>query len=229
MSDRTQPPRRPIPRMQSQNERDLEGAAARRERDQRDQHQREGVIKEFSNEEITGRYAGEELEFHRQQRPTDKRFLHLEKKHDELKHDVEKRHDELKLDVNEIRKDVKGLTSQISETRTSVAESMGDLKSEVSGAVGKIDGQAHVLTEVLGIVKKTADVDVERQQTQLQIARAKALADVASDKASSDVVRAQQLDTLDARKARRTLILKIVGLVGSGAGLVEILHRLGAL
>jgi hypothetical protein len=46
--------------MQSQDERDAESFAARRERD--------GVVKKFPDEEITGRYEGEELEERRSQR-----------------------------------------------------------------------------------------------------------------------------------------------------------------
>jgi len=176
---------------------------------------KEAALKEFASEEITGRYEGEELEAHRRARPSDERFGHLEKKHDELKRDVEKKHDDLKKDVSDVRSDVKDLSGQVS-----------DMRSDVSGAVGKIDGQESVLTEMLGIVKKTAELGADRQHVtftaMVDVDRAKELAKVEVDKE-------QQLDTLDAKKARRAMILKGVGLVASGGGLIELLHRLGVL
>jgi len=202
--------------MQSQDERDEEGLAARRER--------EGLAKDsspvlstrdFPNEEITGSYEGEELEARRRGRAPDERFGRLENKHDELKRDVEKKHDELKKDVSEVRADVKVLSGHV-----------GDMRADVSGAVGKIDGQEKVLTEMLGIVKKTADHAADRQHVtftaQVDVDRAQELAKVEVDKE-------QQLDTLDAKKTRRALILKGVGLAASGGGLIELLHRLGVL
>lgn len=125
--------------MQSQDERDVEGFAARKERD--------GSVKEFAGEEITGKYEGEELDERRAARPPDDRFRHLETKHDELKRGVEKKHDD-KSDVREVRSDVKNLSGEVSK--------MG---SAVSGAVGKIEGQEGVLTELLSVVKKTAERD----------------------------------------------------------------------
>src|SRR5680860_633497 len=134
------------PRMQSQDERDAAGFAARRERD------RDGAVKESAGEEITGRYEGEELSERRAERPPDERFGRLEEKHDELKHDVEKKHDELKQDVREVRSDVKDLSSQVST-----------MQANVAGAVSKIDGQEKLLTETLSIVKKTHDREADRE------------------------------------------------------------------
>ena len=193
--------------MQSQDERDAKGFAARKERD--------GVVKEFGGDEITGRYEGEELEERRAARAPDERFGRLENKHDELKKDVEKKHDELKKDVSEVRSDVKVLSGQVS-----------DMRSDVSGAVGKIDGQEKVLTEMLSIVKKTAEHGADRQHVtftaMVDVDRAKELAKVEVDKE-------EKLDTIDAKKTKRELILKGVGLTVSGGGLVELLHRLGVL
>ena len=193
--------------MQSQDERDAEGFAARRERD--------GAVKEFAGEEITGRYEGEELSERRAERPPDERFGRLEKKHDELKQDVEKKHDELKKDVSDVRSDVKGLSSQVS-----------DMRSAVSGAVGKLDGQEKLLTETLSIVKKTHEREADREHVTftatVDVDRAKELARVEVDKE-------EKLDTIDAKKKRRELIFKGVGLFTSGGGIVEILHRLGVL
>jgi len=193
--------------MQSQDERDEEGFAARRER--------EVVVKEFPSEEITGSYEGEELEARRSARAPDERFGRLENKHDELKHDVEKKHDELKKDVSEVRSDVKGLSGQVS-----------DMRSAVSGAVGKLDGQEKLLTETLSIVKKTADHAADRNHVTFT---AKVDVDRAQELAKVEVDKEQQLDTLDAKKTRRALILKGVGLAASGGGLIELLHRLGVL
>jgi hypothetical protein len=206
--------------MQSQDERDAEGLAARRERD------RDSVAKEFAGEEITGRYEGEELHERRSLRPPDARFGRLEQKHDELKKDVEKKHDELKKDVSDVRSDVKNLSGKVS-----------DLRSGVSGAVGKLDGQEKLLTETLSIVKKTAERDAERAHVkftaEVDVDRAKELAKIDVDKdlalAKVEVTKEQHLDTIDQKKKRREMILKATGLVASGGGLIELLHRLGVL
>ena len=216
MSESSKPPmgptKKPPPRMQSQDERDMGGLAARREREI---SMKESALKEYACEDITGSYEGEELEAHRRTRPSDERFSHLEKKHDELKHDVEKKYDELKKDVSDVRSDVKDLSSQVS-----------DMRSDVSGAVGKIDGQESVLTEMLSIVKKTAEHGADRQHVTFT---AKVDVDRAKELAQVEVNKEQQLDTLDAKKARRTVIIKGVGLLASGGGIIELLHRLGVL
>ena len=195
--------------MQSQDERDAEGFAARKERD------RDGVVREFGGEEITGRYEGEELEERRAARSPDERSARLETKHDELKKDVEKKHEELKKDVSEVRSDVKGLSGQVS-----------DMRSAVSGAVGKLEGQEKLLTETLSIVKKTHDREANREHVTftatVDVDRAKELAKVEVDKE-------EKLDTIDAKKKRREVIAKGMGLFAGGGGLIEILHRLGVL
>ena len=208
-SSRNTPPvgLKKLPRLQSQDERDEESFAARRER--------EAVVKEFPSEEVTGRYEGEELEEHRRARAPDERFGRLEKKHDELKHDVEKQHDELKKDVSDVRSDVKELSNHVS-----------DMREDVSGAVGKIDGQEKVLVEMLSIVKKTADHAADRQHVTFT---AQVDVDRATELAKVEVNKEQQLDTIDAKKTRRAMILKGVGLAASGGGLIELLHRLGVL
>jgi septal ring factor EnvC (AmiA/AmiB activator) len=199
--------------MQSQDERDREGFAAKRERE---------TAKDFPGEEITGSYEGEELEVRRASRPPDERFGRLEKKHDELKRDVEKKHDELKKDVSDVRADVKDVRSDMK----ALTGQVGDMRSDVSGAVGKIDGQEKVLTEMLSIVKKTAEHAIDREHVtftaQVDVDRAKELATV-------EVNKEQKLDTLDAKKTRRALIVRGMGLVASGAGLIEMLHRIGVL
>ena len=193
--------------MQSQDDRDTAGFAARKERD--------GVVKEFGGEDITGRYEGEELEERRAARPPDERFHRLENKHDDLKKDVEKKHDELKKDVSDVRTDVKGLSGQVS-----------DIRSAVSGAVGKLDGQETLLTETLSIVKKTHEREADREHVtftaSIDVDRAKEIAKVEVDKE-------EKLDTIDAKKKKRELILKGVGLIASGGGVVELLHLLGVL
>ena len=193
--------------MQSQDERDAKGFAARKERD--------GAVKESAGEEITGRYEGEELSERRAQRPPDERFGRLEEKHDELKHAVEKKHDELKQDVSDVRSDVKVLSGHVS-----------NMRSDVSGAVGKLDGQEKLLTEMLSIVKKTTDHAADRAHVtftaEVDIDRAKELSKVEVDKE-------EKLDTIDAKKKRRELIFKGAGLFTSGGGLIELLHRLGVL
>lgn len=212
MSDRKYPPGpKPLRRMQSQDERDMAGFAARRER--------ESIAKEFASDEITGHYEGEELASRRAARPPDARFERLEKKHDDLKADVDGRHKELKGDIKEIRGEVSHLSAQ------------------VHGAVGTLNGQERVLTEMLGLVRKTAEREIDRQHVtftaKVDVDRAKELANVDVDKgqklAQVDVEKETQLETLDAKKKKRELLIKATGLLGSGAAIMEVLHRLGVL
>lgn len=217
-SRKTPPFGKPSSRMQSQDDRDMEGLAARRER--------EAVVKDFSSEEITGRYEGEELEERRRARGPDERFGRLEKKHDELRHDVEKKHDELKKDVSDVRSDVKGLSGQVN-----------DMRSDVSGAVGKIDGQETLLTEMLSLVKKSAEKSIERDHVTftatVEVDKAQELAKLevgkAHELAEIEVIKEEKVDTVKAKSDRRKRNLAILGLLASGAGVIELLHRLGVL
>jgi len=198
-------------RMQSQDERDAEGMAARRGRD--------AIVKEFGNEEITGRYEGAELDDMRAQRLELERIGRLEKKHDELKRDVEKKHDELKGDVKDVRADVKELSGHVS-----------DLRSEVSGATGKLDGQSNVLTELLGIVKKNAEREHVTFTAQVEVNKEQQLAQVEVNKeqqlATIEVTREVQVDTVKAQGDRRRRNLKILAILTGGGSIVELLHRL---
>jgi hypothetical protein len=215
-SRKTPPPGMKKPtRMQSQDDRDAEGLAARRER--------EAAVKEFSNDEITGRYEGEELDEKRDERDDKDRIVRLEKKHDSLKKDVQKKHEELKGDVKELRGDVKQLSGEFS-----------DLRSEVAGAVGKLDGQSGVLSEMLGIVKKTAEQTVERDHVsftaKVEVDKAHELAKVEVDKeqqlAAIEVTKEATVDTVKAKAHRRKRNLKLLGLLASGGSIVELIHRL---
>jgi predicted nucleic acid-binding Zn-ribbon protein len=197
--------------MQSQDERDVEGFAARKERD--------GSVKESAGEEITGKYEGEELDERRAARPPDDRFRHLETKHDELKRDVEKKHDELKSDVREVRSDVKNLSGEVSK--------MG---SAVSGAVGKIDGQEGVLIELLSVVKKSAERDHVTFNAKVEVEKQQELAKVEVEKqhelAEIEVTKEEKVDTVKARADRRKRNLKILSLLASGGAIVELAHQL---
>jgi hypothetical protein len=206
------------PRGQSQDERDAESFAARRER--------EAGSVEFTSEEITGKYEGAELEELREQRlPTD-RLKRLEKKHDALKEDVEKKHEELKEDVKDVRSDVKELAGHVS-----------DLREDVASAVGKLDGQQPVLREMLSIVKRTATAAADRDHVtftaKVDVDKAHELARVEVDKAAElaviEVSKEEQVDTVKAKHDRRKRNLKIIGLVASGGSIIELLHRLGVL
>jgi TolA-binding protein len=204
--------------MQSQDDRDAEGFAARRER--------EAVVKEFSKEEVTGRYEGEELDEQRAQRPDVERIGRLEKKQDELKQNVEKKHDELKRDVAEVRSDVKTVSGQVNDLRVGVA-----------GAVGKLEGQEAVLSEMLSIVKKSAEKSVERDHVtftaKVEVDKAQELAKVEVDKvhdlAEIEVTKEEKVDTVKAKSDRRKRNLTILGFVASGGGIIELLHRFGVL
>jgi len=139
-----------------------------------------------------------------------------------LKQDVEKKHDELKGDIKEVRDDVKTLSA-----------SVGNLRSEVSGATGKLDGQTGVLNQMLSLVKKTADRDHVTYTTKLEVDKAHELAQLEVNKeqqlAVIEVTKEEKVDVVKAKGDRRRRNLEILGLVASGAGVVELLHRLGVL
>jgi uncharacterized protein (UPF0335 family) len=214
-------PRRPM-RSQSQDDRDAEGFAARKER--------EAGFAEFVSEEITGKYEGAELDQYREQRAPTDRIKRLERKHDELKGDLKEVHGELKGDIKDVRTDVKILSGQ-----------MGDLRKDVAGAVGKIDGQEVVLTEMLSLVKRTVDRDLERDHNRehvtftakVEVDKAQELAKVEVAKeqelAVIEVTKEEQVDTVKAKHDRRKRNLKIIGLLASGGSVIELLHRLGVL
>lgn len=206
--------------MQSQDERDVGGLAARRER--------EAASKDFERDEVTGRYEGEELEQHRAERPIDARIGHLEKKHDELKAEIKDVRDDVKKDVKDVRDDVKKLSNDVS-----------GLYAEVSKTAGKLDGQSGLLTEMLGIVKKTAVQAVEQSHVsftaKVEVDKAHELAKVEVDKeqqlAAIEVNREEKVDVVKAKRDRRKRNLKLLGLVSSclagGGVLIELLHRIG--
>lgn len=210
--------------MQSQDDRDREGFAARRERD------RDGTVKEFKNEEITGRYEGEELAARRAERSRGEGFSKLEQKHDELKKDVEKKHDELTRDIREVRtefgSDIKKLSGQVS-----------DVRADVAGVGGKLEGHEKLLSETLSIVRKTADRNAERAHVtltaELDVDRAQKLAKVEVEKEvqldTIDAQRSERDDTSDKKKKRRDAFLTGLAFITSGGGLVELLHKLGVL
>jgi hypothetical protein len=217
--------------MQSQDERDMAGLEARKERE------RGGVVKEFANEEITGRYEGDELDERRASRPPDERFGRLETKHDELKRDVEKRHTELKRDVKDVRDELKDDVKDVRSDVKKLAGDVGGLRTDVSGAVGKLDGQKEALTELIGLVKKSAEHSAERDHitftTKVDVNKANELAKVEVSKAEGlakvEVTKEEGLDKVQAKKDRRATIAKIAGGVLGGGSIVELLHKLGVL
>jgi hypothetical protein len=203
MSDSRKPPPSSPPlkaahaRALSQNDRDAEGFAARREREAA------SMIPEFLHDEVTGKYEGEELQAQRESRPVTDRINRLEKKHDETR-------------AEDVRSDVKELSGHVS-----------DLRADVSGAVGKLDGQQNVLTELLSIVKNTAEHATDRDHITFT---AKVDVDKAAELAKIEVAKEQGLDTIEARRVRRKTIAKLVGGIFVGAyALYEFLHRVGAL
>jgi gas vesicle protein len=219
------------PRTQSQDERDMAGFEARKERD------RGGVVKEFASDEITERYEGEELDERRATRPPDERFSHLETKHDELKRDVEKRHDELKRSVKDVRDELKDDVKDVRADVKKLTGEVGGLRTDVGGAVGKLDGQKEALTELIGLVKEstkqaaerehvtfTAKVDVNKahELAKVEVSRAEGLAKV-------EVTKEEGLDKVQAKKDHRATIAKIAGGILGGGSIVELLHKLGVL
>jgi seryl-tRNA synthetase len=226
MSDRKPPPsslplKATHTRAQSQNDRDTEGFAARRERDAA------SMVPEFLQDDITGKYEGEELEAQRERRPVTDRINRLEKKHDDLRVDLKDVRVDFKSDLKDVRADVKELSDHVS-----------NLRSDVSGAVGKLDGQQGVLTELLSIVKNTAEHANDRDHitftAKVDVDKAQELAKVdvgkATDLAKVEVAKEQELDTVEGRKVRRKTIAKLIGSFAVGAyALYEFLHRVGAL
>jgi hypothetical protein len=207
------------PRMQSQDDRDAESWAARRERDVA------AAAKEFVAEEVTGNLEGDELIERRSERPALERISRLERKNDELKKDVEKKHDELKGDVSEVRSDLKRVSGQVS-----------NLRADVAGAVGKLDGQEKLLgvqerliSETLSIVKKSAEREHVTFTAKVEVDKEKELASVEVDKekklAEIAVIKEEEVDTVKAKGDRRKRNLKILGVFASGASLIELLHR----
>lgn len=228
MSDsRKNPPPGPKKsRVQSQDERDAEGFAARRSRES-------AVVKEFAVDEITGRYEGEELEVRRAERPDIERIGRLEKKHDELKQDAREKHEELKQDVREKHDELKKNVSEVRLDVKTLSEKVGNLNSTVSGAVGKLEGQGKVLGEMLELVKDAATRDHVTFTAKVEVDKAQELAKVEVGKerqlAEIEVVKEEKVDTVKAKSDRRKRNMKILGLVASGGGLIELLHRLGVL
>lgn len=181
------------------------------------------VPAEFETDEITGNYEGEELEAYRSLRPLPERVTRLERKQDALRGEFK----EVRGEVKEVRADVRVLASQV-----------GDLREDVSGAVGKIEGQAPVLSEMLSIVKKAAEKTVERDHVtftaQVDVDKAHELARVEVDKAAGlanvELAKERNLEPIKARSERRKAIAKLVGSIFVGAyALYEFLHRLGVL
>jgi uncharacterized coiled-coil protein SlyX len=93
-------------RQQSQTERDLAGIAARRERNRASPAR---GVPEFTTDELTGNYQGEDLARMRARRPTPNRLERLEKKQDED------------------RAEIKTLTTTVSDLRVDVANIDGKL------------------------------------------------------------------------------------------------------
>jgi uncharacterized protein (UPF0335 family) len=208
-------------RAQSQNDRDAEGFAARREREM------SSVVGEFLQDDVTGKYEGEELKAQREVRPVTDRVQRLEKKHDDLRADLKDVRVDFKSDLKDVRTDVKELSDHVS-----------NLRADVSGAVGKLDGQQGVLSELLSIVKNTAEHANERDHitftAKVDVDKAQELAKVdvgkAAELAKVEVAKEQELDTVEGRKVRRKAIAKLVGGLFVGAyALYEFLHRVGAL
>lgn len=136
------PPRKP--RHQSQTERDLEGMAARRER--------ESASPPYVFDDLTGRYQGEELREQRSKRPTDKRVERLEEKHDSLDKVV----DEIRGDVREIKGQMKGLPDLVDLLKTALAAKRDDDHAvlEQQLEVGAHEAKARIDTQQVATKSK---------------------------------------------------------------------------
>src|SRR5262249_37993257 len=142
-----------------------------------------------AHDEITGKYEGEELEERRARRPTPERILRLERKHDELA-----------ADVKEVRQDVKTVERHL---------------CEVAERVAHVDGQMEILPKVVDEMRLATRAMQEREHVtftaKLDLDKAKALGD-------QRVATQEKLDVIDARKARRRRVTK---LIGAGVGLIS--------
>ena len=223
MTDRKTPStglKRPL--VQSQDERDVAGYAARRERD------RGGTVRDAaSEEEVTGRYEGEELDERRAKRPPDQRFSRLESKHDDLKRDVDRKHDELSGEIKDVRDELK---ADVKDVRDDLKRDVRDARTDVREMRKEVGGK---ITEVLGLVKKSAERETTAFTAKVDIDKAFELAKVevsrAAGLATVEVSKEQGLDVVSAGKARREAIARFAGGVLGGGGIVELLHRLGVL
>jgi len=168
------PPRR----IQSQTERDMQGVAAKLER--------ERASSQTFEEDYTDRYEGEELRAAREQREPLPRIRHLED-----------RVDALQSAQSSVRVEV---ANQIGSLRVQVATELGGIRSdmardrgEVIGAIGALAGEVSGLAKAVETVTKREDVAFELR----------AGVHAAQAKAETEVTAKQALDEIDKKRSRR--------------------------
>jgi len=201
MSADGKPPRR----FQSQNERDVQGLAARKERDRT----AEAGTPFAAEEELTGNHEGEELQRLRALRPTDLRFAH-----------IEKRVDKAVGEIGEIR-------GEIGEIRAEVAVGMGKIVGSVGELAGEVKGLAMVVANQgqreHATYKATLEIDTAEKKAEFEV-------DTAEKKAEVEVGVAKKKDEIDAKKESRSrttkIIAGVIALLTSGTFLGWLLGKL---
>lgn len=94
---------------------------------------------------------------------------------------------------------------------------IADLRETVGRLEGRFDGVDTGLENVTKALDRLADEKTITFKASVEVDKAK-------QQASVQVDTAEKLDIIDARKARRTLIAKALGLLGAGGVLAELVH-----
>jgi hypothetical protein len=174
-------------------------------------YQRASTAKEPQSGDITGQYEGIDLEFRRALRPVDERVRRLEKKHDALKQAVQTAH----IDFGDEQTDLRA-------AHVDLRANVKIISAQVAGVGGRLDGQEAVIANVFSIVKDRATIEQASLVAKVDIDKARELARV-------DIDKERQLDRFAARRSRRKLALKGMGLLASSGIIVELLHLLKVL
>jgi hypothetical protein len=153
---------------------------------------------EFVEEDCTGKYEGEELAAHRAKRPTPMRLGH-----------VEERVDGVVASIGELRADV---ANELASVKTKVAEELGSVKEKFGELSGEFSGLKTVILDGRARehskFKATLEVDTAEQIADVKIREAK------------------DIDKVAARKAKRELWLKVIGIAIAGGGVFEVIKAL---
>jgi len=83
---------------------------------------------------------------------------------------------------------------------------------EMGQALGRVEGKLDVLPQLVDAVKDASDRAQQREHVTFT--------------AQVEVDKAAKLDVIDARRQRRQLVLKVVGLLGAGGVVAEVAHWL---
>lgn len=141
------------------------------------------------DDEITGKYDGDELRAMRARRSPLKRLEHTED------------------NIDDLRKGFSGLRNDVSDLRKENGE-RDKLARETRDAVMKMQGEFTVVPRLVDLLEKANEQSAKREMlavaAKTDVEKAKKLAD-------TEVTKEQQLDNVAARKDRRKAVLLILG------------------